>query len=41
MSRYLVYPQIVFRDRQLLLAALTELGFAEVEEGDNLLVQAG
>jgi hypothetical protein len=36
MSRYLTYPEIVFRDRQLLLAALNALGFAEVEEGEDL-----
>jgi hypothetical protein len=36
MSKYLAYPEIVFRDRLLLLASLTELGFAEIEEGDDL-----
>jgi hypothetical protein len=36
MSRYLTYPEIVFRDRHLLLASLSELGFAEVEEGEEL-----
>ena len=36
MSKYLVFPDIVFKDRQLLLAALTDLGYGEVEEGENL-----
>jgi len=36
MSRYLAYPEIVFRDRDLLLAALAELGLAQVEEGEDL-----
>jgi hypothetical protein len=36
MSRYLAFPEIVFRDRELLLAALAELGFADVEEGEEL-----
>ena len=36
MSRYLAYPDVVFRDRQLLLASLAELGFVDVEEGDDL-----
>src|SRR5579859_8122390 len=35
MSRYLAYPDVVFRDRQLLLASLAELGFVDVEEGDD------
>jgi hypothetical protein len=36
LSRYLAYPDVVFRDRQLLLASLAELGFVDVEEGDDL-----
>jgi hypothetical protein len=36
MSKYLVFPDIVFKDRRLLLAALTDLGYGEVEEGENL-----
>ena len=36
MSKYLTFPEIVFRDRRLLLAALAEIGFAEVEEGQQL-----
>jgi hypothetical protein len=36
MSKYLVYPEIVFKDRRLLLAALADLGYAEVEEGEAL-----
>jgi len=35
-SKYLAYPDILFRDRQLLMASLAELGFAEVEEGEDL-----
>jgi hypothetical protein len=36
MSKYLSFPEIVFKDRRLLLAALAEIGFADVEEGDQL-----
>ena len=36
MSKYLTFPEIRFKDRRLLLAALTEIGFADVEEGDGL-----
>jgi Protein of unknown function (DUF1257) len=36
MSKYLAYPDVVFCDRQLLLDALSELGFSSVEEGDEL-----
>lgn len=36
MSKYLTLPEIVFKDRRLLLAALAEMGFAEVEEGQQL-----
>ena len=36
MSKYLAYPDILFRDRQLLMASLAELGFGEVEEGEDL-----
>ena len=36
MSKYLVYQEIVFKDRRLLLAALADLGVAEVEEGEAL-----
>jgi hypothetical protein len=36
MSKYLTFPEIVFKDRRLLLAALTGIGFAELEEGDQL-----
>ncbi|MGI8827639.1 MAG: DUF1257 domain-containing protein [Chloroflexota bacterium] len=36
MSKYLTFPDIVFKDRQLILAALAELGYADVEEGDAL-----
>src|SRR5688500_3905021 len=36
MSKYIAYPEIVLKDRRLLLAALAELGYAEVEEGEAL-----
>ena len=36
MSKYLTFPEILFKDRRLLLAALAEIGFADVEEGDQL-----
>ena len=36
MSKYLTFPEIVFKDRRLLLAALAEIGFADVEEGEQL-----
>jgi hypothetical protein len=36
MSKYQIYADIVFKDRRLLLAALAELGYADVEEGEKL-----
>ena len=36
MSKYLVFTEFVFKDRRLLLAALADLGYADVEEGDAL-----
>lgn len=36
MSKYLQFSDIVFKDRRLLLAALAELGYTEVEEGEAL-----
>ena len=36
MSKYLAYPDVVFRDRRLLLESLAELGFSCIEEGDAL-----
>ena len=36
MSKYLAYPEIVFKSRELLLASLADLGFLEVEEGEEL-----
>ena len=36
MSKYLVFEEAVFRDRRLLLAALADLGYGEVEEGEAL-----
>ena len=36
MSKYLAYTDIIFRDRDILLAALAKLGFTQVEEGQDL-----
>ena len=36
MSKYLVFPDVIFKDRRLLLAALADLGYSEVEQGDAL-----
>jgi hypothetical protein len=36
MSKYLCFPAILFRDRRLLLAALADLGYDAVEEGEAL-----
>jgi hypothetical protein len=36
MSKYLTFPEVVFKDRRLLLAALADLGYTEVEEGEAL-----
>ena len=36
MSKYLHFESEVFKDRRLLLSALADLGFTEVEEGEAL-----
>lgn len=36
MSKYLIYPDLVFTDRTLLVAALADLGYSEVEAGESL-----
>jgi hypothetical protein len=36
MSKYLAFPEIVFKSRELLLGSLAELGFTQVDEGDEL-----
>ncbi|MGH2458802.1 MAG: DUF1257 domain-containing protein [Chloroflexota bacterium] len=36
MSKYLVFADVVFKDRRLLLAALADLGYPTVEEGEAL-----
>ena len=36
MSKYLIYPDMTFTDRRLLLAALADLGYRVVEEGEAL-----
>lgn len=36
MSKYLAFPDVVFKDRRLLLAALADVGYAAVEEGESL-----
>jgi hypothetical protein len=35
-SKYLTFPDLAFTDRQLLLAALADLGYPEVEQGEAL-----
>ena len=36
MSKYLLFQDFVLKDRRLLLAALADLGYAQVEEGEAL-----
>ena len=36
MSKYLAFPQIIFKDRGLLVSALTDLGYTRVEDGQDL-----
>lgn len=36
MSKYLTFTDVVFTNQALLLAALAELGYAEVEQGEAL-----
>ena len=36
MSKYLSFPELAFKDRRLLLAALADLGYGHVEEGEAL-----
>ncbi len=36
MSKYLTFPDVIFKDRRLLLAALADLGYADVETGEAL-----
>ena len=36
MSKYLTYQEILFKDRGLLLAALADLGYGQVDEGETL-----
>jgi hypothetical protein len=36
MSKYVVFQDYVLKDRRLLLAALADLGYTEVEEGEAL-----
>ncbi len=36
MSKYLAYPQIIFKDRGLLMAALADLSYTQVEDGQDL-----
>jgi hypothetical protein len=36
MSKYLVFQDYVLKDRRLLLAALADLGYTQVEEGEAL-----
>jgi hypothetical protein len=36
MSKYVCFTEIQFKDRRLLLAALADLGYGEIEEGEAL-----
>ncbi len=36
MSKYLIYTDLVFKDRRLLVAALADLGYGQIEEGEKL-----
>ena len=36
MSKYLVFSDVVFKERRLLLGALSDLGYTEVDEGHAL-----
>lgn len=36
MSKYMTFTEAAFKDRECLLAALAECGYAEVEEGESL-----
>ena len=36
MSKYISYPDVIFKDRGLLIAALADLGYSRVEEGEAL-----
>src|SRR5687767_6805685 len=36
MSKYLVFQDYVLKDRRLLLAALADLGFSEIKEGEQI-----
>lgn len=36
MSKYIVFQDFAFKDRRLLLAALADLGYSDVEEGEAL-----
>jgi hypothetical protein len=35
-SKYLSFPEIVFKNRELLLGALADIGYVQVEEGQDL-----
>ena len=36
MSKYMTFPEIVFKDRDLLLASLEEIGCKDIRQGANL-----
>lgn len=36
MSKFLSFPDVIFKDRGLLLAALADLGYSQVDEGESL-----
>lgn len=36
MSKYLTFPDVIFKNRQLLLDTLKDIGYSEIEEGESL-----
>jgi len=38
MSKYVAFPDVSFKDRGLLLAALADLGHSQIEEGEALIL---
>ena len=36
MSKYLTFPEVAFKDRELLIAALEEIGCKEIKQGKEL-----
>jgi len=38
MSKYLTFPEVVFKDRELLVAALGDIGCKEIKQGERLVM---